>query len=136
MTLVPPPNVHGSIHSPESSTTHPLRILRKRHQSTSFDPEKKYPPDHHSAPVSPLGKVFGVRYISPRAPTSRSHNRSNQHEYRDEAPPAVSGYPPRICNGAAGSSRIKYRPNEDWPASIETSPDSNQADQSSKKKKI
>lgn len=34
---------------------------------------------------------------------------------------------------AAGSSKVKYRPNEDWPASNETSPGSNQANRSGRK---
>lgn len=105
-----------------------------RHLSTSSDPEKTHPSDRHSAPVSPLGRVFGVRYVSPRAPTSRSLNRPHQPEYRDEAPPAVSAYSPQMGNRAAGSSRIKYRPNEDWPASRENSPGSNQANRSNRKK--
>lgn len=104
-----------------------------RHQSTHSDPEKYHPSDRNSAPVSPLGKVFGVRYVSPRAPTSRSLSRPHQPEYRDEAPPAVSGYQSRIVNRAAGSGRIKYSPNEDWHASNETSPRSNQANRSGEK---
>lgn len=98
------------------------------------NPEKNHTSDRHSAPVSPLGRSFGVRYVSPRAPTSRSLNRPHQPEYRDEAPPAVSEYSPQMGNRAAGSSRIKYRPNEDWPASRENSPGSNQVDRSSRKK--
>lgn len=104
-----------------------------RHLSTSSDPEKIHPSDRHSAPVSPLGRVFGVRYVSPRAPTSRSLNRPHQPEYRDEAPPAVSGFPPQMGNRVAGNSRTIYRPNEDWPASRETSPGSNQANRSGRK---
>lgn len=105
-----------------------------RHLSTSSDLERKHPSDRHSAPASPLDRVFGVRYVSPRAPTSRSLSRPYQPGYRDEAPPAVSRYPPQMGNRAVGSSRIKYRPNEDWPASRESSPGNNQANRSSRKK--
>lgn len=45
----------------------------------------------------------------------------------------MSGYQPRIGNRAAGSGRIKYRPNEDCPASNKTSPRSNQANRSGRK---
>lgn len=46
----------------------------------------------------------------------------------------MNKYPPATENKAYGSGRIKYRPNEDWPASKETSPDNNQANRSGRKK--
>lgn len=105
-----------------------------RHQSTYSDPEKGHPTDRQSAPVSPSGRVSGVRYVSPRAPTSRSLSRAYQPGYRDGAPATVSTYSPATGKRADGSSRIKYRPNEDWPASRETSPGSYQANPSGREK--
>ena len=101
-----------------------------RHQSTYSDPEKNRLTDRHS--VSPSGSVFGVRYVSPRAPTPRSLSRPYQPGYSDGAPATVGKYPPAMGNRADGSGRIKYRPNEDWPASRETSPD-NQTNRSGRK---
>lgn len=84
--------------------------------------------------MSPSGSVFGVRYVSPRAPTPRSLSRPYQPGYSDGAPATVSKYPPAMGNRADGSGRIKYRPNEDWPASRETSADNNQKNRSGRKK--
>lgn len=84
--------------------------------------------------MSPSGSVFGVRYVSPRAPTPRSLSRPYQPGYSDGAPATVSKYPPAMGNRADGSGRIKYRPNEDWPASRENSADNNQKNRSGRKK--
>lgn len=132
LLIVPPPQTHGSSH-PSDSITHPLHILRLRHQSTNSDPKKTHPSDRHSAPVSPSGRAFGVRYVSPRGPTSRSLSRPYQPGHGDGAPPSMNRYTPPMGNIADGSSRMKYRSNEEWPASRETSPGNNEAKRSGKK---